>query len=197
MISRRAHWQFGYVIPKGALDDLRAGGIEAFRGAIAELARFAADRVQEIASWNDVKLLTVAVERLKRWHEPGLLCIGDAAHVMSPIGGVSTNLAIQDAVANRIAPPLRDSGLTDADLAAVQRRRVFPTRITQRTQVMIQNRVIKRLLAGEGSEPLAPPLPVRVVSRVPVLQRIAARLVGIGVRSEHVEAAPLPERRQS
>ena len=199
MISRRAHWQFGYAIPKGALDDLRARGIEAFRGAIAELARFAADRVQEIASWNDVKLLTVAVERLKRWHEPGLLCIGDAAHVMSPIGGVGINLAIQDAVAcaNRIAAPLRDGSLTDADLAVVQKRRVFPTRITQRTQVMVQNRVIKRLLAGEGSEPLPPPLPVRVVSRVPVLQRIAARLVGIGVRSEHIEAAAMPERRQS
>ncbi len=191
MISRPAHWQFGFAIPKGTLDDLRAGGIEAFRGAIAELAHFAADRVQEIASWNDVKLLTVAVERLKRWHEPGLLCIGDAAHVMSPIGGVGINLAIQDAVAcaNRIAAPLRDGDLTDTDLAAVQRRRLFPTWITQRTQVMVQNRVIKRLLAGEGSESLAPPLPVRVVSRVPVLQRIAARLVGIGVRPEHIETA--------
>ena len=191
MISRRAHWQFGYVIPKGTFDDVRGEGIEAFRGTIAELARFAADRVQEIASWNDVKLLTVAVERLKRWHEPGLLCIGDAAHVMSPIGGVGINLAVQDAVAcaNRIAAPLRGGRLTDADLAAVQRRRLFPTWITQRTQVMVQNRVIKRLLAGEGSESLVPPLPVRVVSRVSVLQRIAARLVGIGVRPEHIETA--------
>ena len=187
MISRRAHWQFGYVIPKGALDDLRARGIEAFRGAIAELARFAADRVQEIASWNDVKLLTVAVERLKRWHQPGLLCIGDAAHVMSPIGGVGINLAIQDAVTctNRIASPLRDGGLTDTDLAAVQTRRLFPTWITQRTQVFVHNHVMKRVLAGEGSEPLAAPVPVHA----PVLQRIAARLVGIGVRPEHIETA--------
>ena len=191
MISRRAHWQFGYVIPKGILDDLRARGIEAFRGSIAELARFAADRVQEITSWNDVKLLTVAVERLNRWHQPGLLCIGDAAHAMSPIGGVGINLAIQDAVAcaNRIAEPLRDGRLTDADLAAVRRRRLFPTWIVQRTQVLIQNRVIRRLLADTGSEPLAPPLPVRVVSRLPVLQRIAARLVGMGVRPEHIETA--------
>ncbi len=106
-------------------------------------------------------------------------------------GGVAINLTIQDAVAcaNRIAAPLRGGCLTDADLAAVQRRRVFPTRITQRTQVMVQNRVIKRLLAGEGSEPLAPPLPVRIISRVPLLQRIAARIVGCGVQSEHIETA--------
>ncbi len=196
MINHPAHWQFGYVIPKDTFDDMRARGIEAFRGAIAELARFAADRVQEIASWNDVKLLTVAVERLKRWHQPGLLCIGDAAHVMSPIGGVGINLAIQDAVAcaNRIAPPLRDGGLTDSDLAAVQRRRLFQTWITQRTQVAVHNHVTKRVLAGRGSEQLAPPLPVRVISRVPVLQRIAARLVGIGVRPEHIETAAMPER---
>ena len=189
MISRSTHWQFGYVIPKDTLDDLHARGIEAFRGAIAELARFAADRVEEIASWNDVKLLTVAVERLKRWRQPGLLCIGDAAHVMSPIGGVGINLAIQDAVAcaNRIAAPLRDGGLTDTDLAAVQRRRLLPTWITQRAQVGVHNRVMKRVLAGEGSEPLAPPLPVRIISRVPLLQRIAARIVGVGVRSEHIE----------
>ena len=196
MINHPAHWQFGYVIPKDTFDDMRARGIEAFRGAIAELARFAADRVQEITSWNDVKLLTVAVERLKRWHQPGLLCIGDAAHVMSPIGGVGINLAIQDAVAcaNRIAPPLRDGGLTDTDLAAVQRRRLFQTWITQRTQVAVHNHVTKRVLAGRGSEQLAPPLPGRVISRVPVLQRIAARLVGIGVRPEHIETAAMPER---
>ncbi len=191
MISRSAHWQFGYVIPKGTLADLRARGIEAFRASVAELARFTADRVHEIASWDDVKLLTVAVERLHRWHRPGLLCIGDAAHVMSPIGGVGINLAIQDAVAcaNRLAGPLREGAPTDADLAAVQRRRLFPTWITQRTQVFVQNRVMARLLAREGSKPLAPPLPLRAISRLPVLQRIAARIVGVGVRPEHIARA--------
>ncbi len=191
MISRSTHWQFGYVIPKGATSDLRARGIEAFRAAVAELAVFAADRVQEIASWDDVKLLTVAVDRLRRWHRPGLLCIGDAAHAMSPIGGVGINLAIQDAVAcaNQIARPLREGALTDADLASVQKRRFFPTRITQRVQITVQDTVMRRLLVRDVSRPLRPPLAVRAISRLPALQRITARIVGVGVRPEHIAPA--------
>lgn len=189
MISRREHWQMGYVIPKGTLDELRARGLDAFRSSIGELASFAANRVHEIASWDDVKLLTVAVDRLRQWHQSGLLCIGDAAHAMSPIGGVGINLAIQDAVAcaNLLVAPLREGCLTDRNLAAVQARRTFPTRITQRLQVAMQNRVITRVLAG--SETLVPPLPVRILSRTPLLQRIPAWIIGIGIRPEHIETA--------
>jgi len=189
MINRREHWQLGYVIPKGTLDELRANGLDAFRASIAELAIFAANRVHEISSWDDLKLLTVTVDRLHQWHRPGLLCIGDAAHAMSPIGGVGINLAIQDAVAcaNRLVTPLNEGRLTDEDLAAVQERRVWPTRITQRLQMAVQNRVIKRVLVG--SETLAPPLPLRIISRVPLLQRIPARVIGVGLRPEHIETA--------
>ena len=189
MISRREHWQMGYVIPKGTLDELRTRGLDAFRASIAELASFAANRVHEIASWDEVKLLTVAVDRLRQWHQSGLLCIGDAAHAMSPIGGVGVNLAIQDAVAcaNLLASSLREGRLRDRDLAAVQARRILATRITQWLQVAVQNRVIKRVLAG--SETLVPPLPLRIISRTPLLQRIPARIVGIGLRPEHIETA--------
>ena len=193
MISRREHWQMGYVIAKGTLDELRTRGLAAFRAIIGELAGFAANRVHEIASWDDLKLLTVAVDRLRQWHQPGLLCIGDAAHAMSPIGGVGINLAIQDAVAcaNLLAAPLREGRLTDRHLAAVQARRMLPTRITQRLQVVVQNRVITRVLAG--SETLVPPLPVRIISRTPLLQRIPARIVGMGIRPEHIETAAVAE----
>ena len=189
MISRREHWQMGYVIPKGTLDELRSRGLDAFRSSIGELAGFAANRVHEIASWDDVKLLTVAVDRLRQWHQSGLLCIGDAAHAMSPIGGVGVNLAIQDAVAcaNLLVAPLREGCLTDRNLAAVQARRMLPTRITQRLQVAVQNRVFTRVLAG--SETLVPPLSVRIISRTPLLQRIPARIIGIGIQPEHIETA--------
>ena len=174
---------------KGTFDELRTRGLDAFHASIAELASFAANRVHEIASWDEVKLLTVAVDRLRQWHQSGLLCIGDAAHAMSPIGGVGVNLAIQDAVAcaNLLASSLREGRLRDRDLAAVQARRLLATRITQRLQVAVQNRVIKRVLAG--SETLVPPLPLRIISRTPLLQRIPARIVGIGLRPEHIETA--------
>jgi 2-polyprenyl-6-methoxyphenol hydroxylase-like FAD-dependent oxidoreductase len=148
------------------------------------------DRVHEIKTWDDVKLLTVKIDRLTRWHRPGLLCIGDAAHAMSPVGGVGINLAIQDAVAaaNRLAAPLRAGTLSEDDLAAVQQRRTFPTRMTQRIQVFIQENVLSRVLASR--EALTPPWPVRLVSRCPLLQRIPARLVGLGVRPEHVLVPP-------
>lgn len=193
MICRGEHWQLGYVIAKGTLDGIRARGLEAFRADVARLAPFVRDRVGELRDWGDVKLLTVRVDRLRRWHRPGLLCLGDAAHAMSPVGGIGINLAIQDAVAtaNLLAEPLRLGRLTDADLARVQKRREWPARVTQRAQVLVQDRLIAPLLVDTGT--LEPPLPLRLFRRFPVLRRIPARLVGMGVRPEHVRttvAAP-------
>ena len=197
-IDRGTHWQCAYVVPKGGDARLRAEGLAAFRARVADLAPFLADRVGEIAAFADVKLLTVAVDRLERWHRPGLLCIGDAAHAMSPLGGVGINLAIQDAVAaaNRLAGPLRRGGVTEADLAAVQRRRMPPVRLTQGLQRLIQDRVIARVLDGgapdgapDGS-PLRPPLMLRLLDALPVLQRLPARIVGLGFRPERVAAGP-------
>ncbi len=190
MLDRGDYWQCAYVIPKGAAEEIRAKGIEAFREAVVSVAPQMHDRVQELRSFDDVKLLTVKVDRLAQWHRPGLLCIGDAAHAMSPVGGVGVNLAVQDAVAaaNRLAAPLAAGTVSDADLAAVQRRRMFPTRMTQRIQVFMQNNVLSAVLAGRTTP--VPPWPVRLVSRCPMLQRIPARLVGLGVRPEHVLVSP-------
>jgi 2-polyprenyl-6-methoxyphenol hydroxylase-like FAD-dependent oxidoreductase len=186
-LNRGEHWQCGYVIPKGSLDRLREKGLDAFRAAVGRLAPFAADRVGEIADWESVKLLTVTVDRLRRWHRPGLLCIGDAAHAMSPVGGVGINLAIQDAVAtaNLLSEPLRDGTLGEADLARVQRRRDLPTRLTQRFQMLLQNRLIARVLHG-GTQ--SPPLILRLLARFPLLRRVPARLLGMGFRPEHVRS---------
>jgi len=186
-INRGAYWQCGYVIPKGTADEIRQWGLDAFREDVARLVPYLRDRVAEIRRWDDVKLLTVVVDRLPRWYRPGLLCIGDAAHAMSPIGGVGINLAIQDAVAaaNRLAFPLRERRVTPGDLHAVQRRREFPTRVTQSIQLFVQRRVISRVLASQA--PMRPAVVVRLLNRVPWLRRIPARLVGIGVRPEHVQ----------
>ena len=186
MLNRGDYWQCGYVIPKGSLERLREEGLPAFRQHLARLAPFAADRVDEVQDWDAVKLLTVRVDRLLRWDRPGLLCIGDAAHAMSPVGGVGINLAIQDAVAaaNLLATPLREGRLTTGDLHRVQRRREWPARLTQRVQILVQNRVIKRVLGT--TDRLAPPYALRLLARFPPLQRIPARMVGIGVRPEHV-----------
>jgi 2-polyprenyl-6-methoxyphenol hydroxylase-like FAD-dependent oxidoreductase len=190
MLDRGDYWQCAYVIPKGAAEEIRAKGIEAFRQAIVSVAPMMRDRVQELRSFDDVKLLTVKIDRLMQWHRPGLLCIGDAAHAMSPVGGVGINLAIQDAVAaaNHLAAPLAAGTVSDDDLAAVQRRRMFPTRMTQRLQVFAQNNVLSRVLASTGT--LTPPWPVRLLGRCPMLQRIPARLVGLGIRPEHVLVPP-------
>jgi 2-polyprenyl-6-methoxyphenol hydroxylase-like FAD-dependent oxidoreductase len=191
LINRGGHWQCGFVIPKGSADEVRRRGLDAFRAAVGRLAPFAAGRVGEIGDWADVKLLTVQVDRLRRWYRPGLLCIGDAAHAMSPVGGVGINLAIQDAVAaaNLLARPLREGRLTPDDLRRVQRRRQWPTRLTQRLQVLVQRRVIGQTLSAGG--PLTPPLALRLLARSPFLPRIAARLVGLGVRPEHVRGQVL------
>jgi len=187
MLNRGEHWQCGFVIPKGSLDQLRERGLPAFRDSVARLAPFAADRVGELREWDAIKLLTVQVDRLPRWYRPGLLCIGDAAHAMSPVGGVGINLAIQDAVAaaNLLAAPLREGRLATEDLRRVQRRRELPTRVTQRLQIFMQNRVIRRVLGS--TDKLAPPLAVQLLARFPFLRRIPARLIGIGVRPEHVQ----------
>ena len=187
MLNRGEYWQCGFVIPKDSLDEIHARGLPAFRESVAQLAPFLADRVGELQDWEGIKLLTVQVDRLRRWYRPGLLCLGDAAHAMSPVGGVGINLAIQDAVAaaNLLSSPLRAGRLTTEDLRRVQDRRDWPTRVTQRAQLFIQDRVIKRVLGA--ADRLPPPLPIRLLARCPFLARIPARLIGLGVRPEHVK----------
>jgi 2-polyprenyl-6-methoxyphenol hydroxylase-like FAD-dependent oxidoreductase len=189
MIDRGDYWQCAFVIPKGGFSALQRAGIDAFRQSIARLASNLADRVQELRSWDDVKLLTVTVDRLRRWHEPGLLCIGDAAHAMSPLGGVGINLAIQDAVAaaNLLARALRNGRDTAPLLGAVQRRRAFPTRATQRLQVLLQDRVLLRVLSSRRRVTRLP-LVFRLLRRYPALRRIPARIIGMGFRPEHVRS---------
>ena len=194
MFDRGDYWQCAYVIPKGGIERLKSEGIEAFRGQVVEMSPFLSDRVGELKSWDDVKLLSVTVDRLQKWWRPGLICIGDAAHAMSPIGGVGINMAVQDAVAaaNRLAGPLRAGKLMDADLQAIEDRRTLPMRFTQRLQLTVQQRIISRVLASQ--ERPKPPLFLKLFGVFPILRRIPARLIGIGIRPEHVhtpEAAPL------
>jgi 2-polyprenyl-6-methoxyphenol hydroxylase-like FAD-dependent oxidoreductase len=190
MLDRGDYWQCAYVIAKGSAEALKAAGIEKFRARIVELMPFVADRVHELATVDDLKLLTVGVERLEKWWKPGLLCIGDAAHTMSPIGGVGVNIAVQDAVAasNILAAPLKEGRLKESDLEAVQARRLWPVRATQAMQLFLQNRMIAPTLAG--TRPLRPPWPVRLLGAVPFLRRIPARLLGLGVQPEHVKTRP-------
>ncbi len=187
MLDRDDYWQCAYVIPKGAFDGIRAAGIGAFRRSVAQVAPFLADRVDELRDWNDIRLLTVAVDRLRTWYRAGLLMIGDAAHAMSPIGGVGINLAIQDAVAtaNLLAIPLRDGRVTIDHLRAVQNRRLMPTRLTQWLQVLVQNRVISPVLGSKKQ--LSLPWPMKLFRRFPILRRIPARVIGLGFRPEHVK----------
>ena len=186
MLNREDYWQCAFVIAKGGLDEIQSRGLEFFRNEIARLAPHLRDRTAELADWSDVKLLSVSVDRLQRWHRPGLLCIGDAAHAMSPVGGVGINLAIQDAVAaaNILAPRLKQAAPPESDLHLVQRRREFPTRATQAMQVFIQNRVIGRVLETTGK--LSLPLPLKLLQLMPFLTRVPARLIGLGIRPEHV-----------
>jgi 2-polyprenyl-6-methoxyphenol hydroxylase-like FAD-dependent oxidoreductase len=187
LINREDYWQCAFVIPKGTADEIRQRGLEAFRQGIVNLEPFLQDRIEELRDWKEVSLLTVTVDRLARWFRPGLLCIGDAAHAMSPIGGVGINLAIQDAVAaaNILGPKLRQNNVTENDLQAVQRRRSFPTRATQRLQILIQNNVIRRILGR--AETLSVPWPLKLLRRMPILRRIPARVIGLGFRPEHVD----------
>jgi 2-polyprenyl-6-methoxyphenol hydroxylase-like FAD-dependent oxidoreductase len=186
MIRRDEYWQCAFVIEKGAMDRLRDRGLESFRADILRFAPYLGERVDALQSWDDVKLLTVAVDRLRCWHRPGVLCIGDAAHAMSPIGGVGINLAVQDAVAaaNILTGPLRRGETGEDVLHRVQRRRAFPARVTQRMQLIVQDRVIRRILRSTTRPSL--PLALRLLRTFPALTRLPARLIGIGVRPEHV-----------
>ena len=190
-LDRGDYWQCAYVIPKGGFDRLRAKGLEAFRPKLAALNPAFADRVGEITSWDDVKLLTVTVDRLKRWYRPGLICIGDAAHAMSPVGGVGINLAVQDAVAaaNILWQPLRQRSVSVVDLAKVQQRREWPTKIMQRVQLIVQKRIISNVLAM--TERPRPPFVVTLFNRFPFLRRFPARLIGMGFRPEHMRSPEL------
>ncbi|WP_262028930.1 FAD-dependent oxidoreductase [Microvirga sp. Mcv34] len=186
LIDRGDYWQCAYLIPKGTVEQLRQEGLPAFRAKLAGMAPFLGSRVEELQSWDDIKLLAVAVDRLKQWFKPGLLCIGDAAHAMSPAGGVGINLAIQDAVAsaNILGPLLKHGPIGSESLALVQKRREWPTRMTQRLQVLLHNRLIEPVLNSKGR--VSAPLFIRLLAHWPLFRRLPARLIGIGFRPEHV-----------
>ena len=187
MLNRDEYWQCAFVIRKGAFAELKRRGLDAFRADIAAIASFLNDRVNEIQDWESIKLLTVLVDRLRKWYRPGLLCIGDAAHAMSPVGGVGINLAIQDAVAaaNILARPLSENYVSLSHLQKVQLRREFPTRVTQRGQVFVQERILSAVLGTQQN--FRAPWFMHLFEKFPVLRRIPARLIGIGVRPEHVK----------
>lgn len=195
MINRDTYWQCGYIIRKGALEEIKQRGLEKFGQDILSLAPFLGDRIKEIRDWNEIKLLTVLVDRLRQWYRPGLLCIGDAAHAMSPVGGIGINLAIQDAVAaaNILWQPLSKGWITPSHLQKVQWRRELPTRLTQRGQVFVQDNVLGRVLGS--SQPIVAPWFLQLFKRFPVLRRIPARLIGLGVRPEHVRSPDVSRER--
>lgn len=186
MLNRVEYWQCGYLIAKGKLEELKHQGIEAFRKRVVSIAPFVEDRIGELASWDNIKLLTVKVDRLKKWYRDGLLCIGDSAHAMSPVGGVGINLAIQDAVAtaNLLWKPLSEGKVRVEDLQKVQDRRLYPTRMTQRLQVAAQKLFISPTL--ENDKPVTMPLPVRAFAKFPFLRTLPATVIGIGFRPEHI-----------
>jgi 2-polyprenyl-6-methoxyphenol hydroxylase-like FAD-dependent oxidoreductase len=186
MIDRADYWQCAYLIKKGGLDELKARGIAAFHARLAELVPELADRVGAL-TWDDLKLLSVTVDRLERWYRPGLLCIGDAAHAMSPVGGVGINLAIQDAIAaaNALYKPLRAGKVPERVLAGVQSRRMLMTRLVQGMQTQLHERMLAPVLAGHGDAAVRT---MRRLFKAPVVPRIMARVVGVGIRRERVTA---------
>ncbi|MFD5569728.1 FAD-dependent oxidoreductase [Streptomyces cadmiisoli] len=190
-IERQTHWQTAYTVRKGGYEEVQARGLDWFRETLSELTPFLADRVHEVRSWDDVKVLDIQIDRLPRWWRPGLLCIGDAAHTMSPIMGVGINLAVQDAVAaaNILAGPLASGTVTEEHLQRVQKRRTPPTVATQRLQRFLQTRFLEPWVRGEGKAPT--PVVLRILKRLPALQAGPARTIGVGLRPEH----PIPELR--
>lgn len=189
-LDRDEYWQCAYVIAKGKIDDIKARGLDVFRSSVVSMAPVLRAHIDDVKSWDDVKLLTVKIDRLTRWALPGLLCIGDAAHAMSPVGGVGVNLAVQDAVAaaNILFDKFGNGGPSLDDLERVQRRRLFPAQATQKMQTLVQDRIINRALSGGD---LKPPFVVRLINRIPWLQGLTARLLAIGIRPEHVHSAEL------
>jgi len=193
LLNRTEYWQVAFLVPKGSDAALRARSIDALREIVAQLAPFLADRKNAIEAWDKVSTLSVHVDRLERWHKPGLLLIGDAAHAMSPIGGVGINLAIQDAVAaaNALAQPLRNGGVIDESLLAqIQQRREFPVKVVQKVQITMQKRLISRVLEQSGKPPRVPTL-LRLLLGFRAVRHIPARLFGYGLRREHVHT-PTP-----
>ncbi|MCS0504252.1 FAD-dependent oxidoreductase [Ancylobacter mangrovi] len=196
MVDRGDYWQCGYVVRKGSFAEVKEAGLDALRAAVAQVSPLPASRMEEIRDWADVHLLSVRIDRLKRWWRPGVLCIGDAAHAMSPIGGFGVNLAIQDAVAaaNILSRPLRDGTLSERDLAAVESRRSFPTKATQKLQLMMRRDRRKREGEGHGNRAetaparSGPPAFMRWIARWPILAHLSGRLIGLGFRQEHVKA---------
>jgi 2-polyprenyl-6-methoxyphenol hydroxylase-like FAD-dependent oxidoreductase len=185
LIDRSDYFQAGLIIPKGSYDSIRARGIDAFRTDIRQIAPWLGERANELRDWQQIQTLTVQINWLRHWHRPGLLCIGDAAHAMSPAGGVGINLAIQDAVAaaNFLTGPLLERQLSEADLEAVERRRAFPTRITQAIQI-VAHRGIARVFENPG--PIQAPWQMKAVQHIPGIHRALGYAVGVGVRPEHV-----------
>jgi 2-polyprenyl-6-methoxyphenol hydroxylase-like FAD-dependent oxidoreductase len=188
-IDRSDYWQCAFVIAKGGIAQIHAKGLEAFKASVVAAAHFLADRINEVSSFDDIKLLSVSVDRLTTWSKPGLLCIGDAAHAMSPIGGVGINLAIQDAVAtaNILAAKLKAETFRDDDLDAVRRRRLFPVKVIQGLQVAVQNRVLGPTVSGAGLT-LKVPWALKVLNASAWARRWPAQLLGVGVRPEHVRS---------
>ncbi len=192
-IDRGDYWQCGFIIPKGQFEVFKERGIEYLRQRIVQIMPSLHSSIGEIQDWDDCSLLTVVVDRLEQWWRPDFMCIGDAAHAMSPVGGIGINLAIQDAVAaaNELVPAFNGRTDVDAALARIQKRREFPTRMTQNFQVFVQNRVISNVLADSDTESI--PLPLRVIQTIPLLQRLLARVIGLGIRQEHIQT---PEMRR-
>jgi 2-polyprenyl-6-methoxyphenol hydroxylase-like FAD-dependent oxidoreductase len=199
LLNRQDYWQIAYVIPKGAYAQIRSAGLSAFRRSLADNVPEVADRVDEIQDWDQVKLLSVRADRLRRWYRPGLLCIGDAAHAMSPIAGVGINIAIQDAVeaANLLWSPLGQGKLEVRHLARVQRRRELAVRLTQAVQNLLQERILRPTLgsdqSGNAGQVTVPPF-VQLGTRLPLLRSLPARFVALGIRRAHVrtpEIAPI------
>jgi len=193
LINRGDYFQVGMLIRKGSFEEMKDQGLEAFREAVRHIAPYLGDRVEELKDWDQIKLLSVQVNRLRKWWRPGLLCIGDAAHAMSPAGGVGINLAIQDAIAtaNLLADPLLEGRVAESDLTLVQRRREFPTIVTQQLQVFAHSQLVK---VFDNPGPAKVPWQLKTVFQIPGVQRLTARTIGMGVRPEHLKGArPSPD----